>query len=596
MVGGGHVVFAPFFLDNSVVGTRLTVGLSRIQKLFSLIILAAVVTMTASLAILISGPDSSEHWRRDRNHLLDSLREEIAEFYRRHELELAYFALQDSSAVEDPIENLSAEWVYLGKKGDVTFVDSVNFLHEKSGEKFYGAAVPLKVLEMVRTGTERLGGNIFIAASTGNFITHSNLEMTGSRVPEWLKLNPIPADETWTRINSPDGKLVSSIQRTPQGWYLGYYDDVKQMSRNIRIIVAGHISVLIFLLTVMPLILYYGHKNFITPLKVLSSRARTFADGSPVLIRDRYKIRELDDLAISVNDMMDAVTSREESLRLLNETLEQKVRERTDAHEKTIETLQNARNQLLLTEKMAALGSLVSGVAHEINTPLSIGVTAASFLNERINSIYRDWDSQVLTQENLERFLKDSDEASSIVQNNLDHAAKILNSLKQVAVDQQLDERREFELGSYINDILLSLKHQLRPGKHQMKATSDGVILVYTFPGAIIQILNNLVFNSITHGFNQKEGGRINISSRVGNEEVIMVYEDNGRGLSNEEYERIFELYFTTRRGTGGSGLGMNIVFNLVTEKLNGQIEITPPANGGSGFTIRFPKITGGDI
>jgi C4-dicarboxylate-specific signal transduction histidine kinase len=330
------------------------------------------------------------------------------------------------------------------------------------------------------------------------------------------------------------------------------------------------------------LILYYGPKNFITALRVL--------------IRDRYKIRELDDLAISVNNMMDAVTSREESLRMLNETLEQKVRERTDAHEKTLETLQNARNQLLLTEKMAALGSLVSGVAHEINTPRSIGVTAASFLNGRINNIYHDWDSQVLTQENLERFLKDSDEASSIVQNNLDHAAKILNSLKQVAVDQQLDERREFELGSNINDILLSLKHQLRLGKHQMNANPDGVILVYTSPGAIIQILNNLVFTSITHGFSQKEGGRINISSRVGSDEVIMVYEDNGRGHSNEEYERIFGLYCTTRRGTGGSDLGMNIVFNLVTEKLNGQIEITLPANGGSGFTIRFPKITGGDI
>ncbi|MCK5250676.1 MAG: HAMP domain-containing histidine kinase, partial [Spirochaetaceae bacterium] len=295
-------------------------------------------------------------------------------------------------------------------------------------------------------------------------------------------------------------------------------------------------------------------------------------------------------------DMMDALMNREESLRQLNKTMEEKVNERTRVYEETIDTLRTARDQLLLTEKMAVLGTLVSSVAHEISTPLSIGVTAASFLNERTAGIYGDWDSQALTQENLEQFLKDSDEASRIIQINLDHAAKILSSLKQVAVDQQMDERREFELGSYLEDILLGLKHQLKSGKHRISAVTEGVVMVNTYPGAITQILNNLVFNSITHGFGGKEAGRIRISCREEGDEIFMIYEDDGRGLTEVEYRRIFDQFFTTRRGSGGTGLGMNIVHNLVTVKLLGQIEVSAPEGGGAGFTIRFPKNNAGEV
>ena len=353
---------------------------------------------------------------------------------------------------------------------------------------------------------------------------------------------------------------------------------------TVTIIVILVIAIVIFFLSQLV------KKHVSRPLIVLSERARGYTDGVPVLIREQFTIREIDDLARSMNDLMDTVMSREESLQRLNESLEETVAERTRVLENTIENLQRAREQLLLSEKMAVLGSLVSGVAHEINTPLSIGVTAASFLNDRTRTLFGEWDEQALTKENLERFLKDSDEGSRIIQTNLDQATRIINSLKQVAVDQQVDEYREFELGSYIRDILLSLKHQLKTGKHIISSETDGVVMVKTYPGAITQILNNLVINSITHGFDNLDGGRININARKDDEEVVMYYSDNGRGLTEEESLRIFEQFYTTRRDRGGTGLGMKIVYDLISGKLGGSIEIRPPEEGGTGFMLKFPQ------
>jgi len=367
----------------------------------------------------------------------------------------------------------------------------------------------------------------------------------------------------------------------------GIPTDPEQIRRFYRVFFW---TFLVAMTVFIPMLAIMNRSMIIRPLLRISERTRAFSGGIQVPVRESFTVREVDDLASSVNDMMEAVISREDALTRLNESLEEKVRERTRAHEQTIETLRSAREQLMLSEKMAVLGSLVSGVAHEINTPMSIGVTAASFLNERTRSMLGVWDRQALTQEDFERYLKDADEASRIIQSNLDHATRIINSLKQVAVDQQADERREFELGSYLDDILLSLKHQVKPGRHVLEAHTDGIILMDSYPGAVTQILNNLVFNSVVHGFGDREGGRIRIQCHAEGDEVVLVYTDDGRGLNDEEQLRIFDQFFTTRRDQGGTGLGMNIVRDLVITKLQGRIDITNPDGGGAGFTIRFPR------
>ena len=329
------------------------------------------------------------------------------------------------------------------------------------------------------------------------------------------------------------------------------------------------------------------------PLRLLSHRASSYAEGRPLIARERFRVREFDELAQSVNQLMDEVMSREERLQRMNEALEDEVVERTAQLQESENHLRTAREQLMVSEKMAVLGSLVTGVSHELNSPLSIGVTAASFLNERARAILSEYDDLTLTQEDLERFLADSEESSRIIQSNLDQAARIIGGLKQVAADQQVDEPRAFELSAYIGDIILSLNHQLRSGKHSIEANADGAVSVNTFAGALTQILNNLVLNSVIHGFENMEGGRISINAKKDGEDALIEYSDNGRGLNPEEKEKLFDQFYTTRRGLGGTGLGMSLTRDLVVGTLGGSIDVYEPEDGGTGFILRFPADIG---
>ncbi len=357
--------------------------------------------------------------------------------------------------------------------------------------------------------------------------------------------------------------------------------------RILVITVTATIGILVSLLII-------GIRRLILlPIKKLTAGETKFSSGDPPLVRESYCVSEIHELAHSINDMIEEVMSREEILRDLNESLEEKILERTRAHEETIETLRSTRDRLLVSEKMSALGALVSGVAIEIITPLSIGITAASFLNERTRMLKKRFDDQSLTQEDLERFFTDSEESSGIIQNNLDRTMRIITSLKQVASDQQSDQRRKFELGSYLNDVEMSMKHLLKPGKHELIVEPDGLILMNTYPGTVSRIVNDLVQNSITHGFHNIEGGKIRIGCREEGEDAIIEYRDNGRGLTEEEYRRLSGMEPAgVDIGVTGCGLGMSIVRKLV-KRLGGSFAIDPSADKGVHYILKVPKKPG---
>ena len=536
-------MFTPFFFDNRGVAIKAKLGIIQVQKIIAIVLAAVVLIMLGLLYLLLSWTDPPDLWRSKRMMSLSSLQADTSVYV---------------SAVESGSEQSQA----------------ISDMLERS----------------VRLGSELLGGELFVVNSSGTIVFHTKPEMEGRPAFSWFNLELIPRPGIWSEFEIQGIPVTGMLKDSKDGWVVGYLAETAEINSHRNLIWKIYLFILSLILIVVPLLLLFVYRNTIVPLRDFAARARVFSKGTPVIIRDEYFIREIDILAHSLNEMMEAVMNREESLRQLTDTLEEKVKERTRAHEETIETLQTARAQLLLSEKMSVLGSLVSGVAHEINTPLGIGITAASFLNERSGSILGEWNEKTLTQEELESFLKDTDESTRIIQSNLEHAAKILNSLKRVAVDQQLDECREFELCAYIEDIILSLKHQLKIGRHQIELNPCHTVLVRVNPGIITQILNNLVFNSVSHGFEGKSGGRIRIGCREDGDDIVLDYEDDGRGLTEEEKEHIFDQFFTTRRDSGGTGLGMHIVYSLVTEKLGGEITVVSPETGGAGFTIRFPK------
>jgi len=285
----------------------------------------------------------------------------------------------------------------------------------------------------------------------------------------------------------------------------------------------------------------------------------------------------------------------EEELRRLNEELEERVAERTRNLEKakkeleiSLEKLRQTQEELILSEKLAALGGLVAGVAHEINTPLGVGVTASSFLAEKLRKVERKLNNNDLKKSDLEKFFQTGRESCASILTNLERAAELIKSFKQVAADQSSELPRGFNLKSYVDEVLASLKPKYKRTDHVIENHAPDVEL-YSFPGAFMQIITNLLVNSLTHGYADGEYGRIRIGGRVRGKTLTFTFDDDGCGIPESERDKVFEPFYTTKRAQGGTGLGLHIVYNTVTQNLNGTIKMESEVDGGTHFSITMP-------
>jgi C4-dicarboxylate-specific signal transduction histidine kinase len=292
----------------------------------------------------------------------------------------------------------------------------------------------------------------------------------------------------------------------------------------------------------------------------------------------------------------DALQRSQVELQRLNQELESRVDARTselsEANQRlqqTIADLKLAQAHLVESEKLAALGGLVAGVAHEINTPLGVGVTAASHLQVETRRLQRLLEANEIKRSDLENYQRTAIESSEIILRNLGRADKLIKSFKQVAVDQGSEAPREIELAEYLDEILTSLRPTLKRAGHRIEVNCPDGLCFVTQPGALYQVVVNLVMNSVIHAFEDGQVGEIRIEATRRQDSVVLSYADNGRGMQEDARRRIFEPFFTTRRGQGGSGLGMHIVFNLVTQVLRGSIEFDSAPGHGVYFSISIP-------
>jgi c-di-GMP phosphodiesterase len=291
-------------------------------------------------------------------------------------------------------------------------------------------------------------------------------------------------------------------------------------------------------------------------------------------------------------DLESVVTQKTEELRKLNRDLEAIVALKTEKLKLQYEELNNTQLKLIENEKFASLGTLVAGVAHEINTPVGLSLTGITHLNDEINELKHAYQNNEMSETRFLNFLEHGDEVATSITTNLANAANLVKSFKQVAVDQSSEENRTINIKQYLEEILRSLHNKIKLTSHHVILDIDSELCITSNPGALSQIFTNLLMNSLLHAYpDNAQSGHIYVGVFQNANILNIIYSDDGIGLTTEVKEKIFDPFFTTKRGSGGSGLGMHIIYNIVTAKLNGNINVESTYTQGCKFMITLPII-----
>jgi signal transduction histidine kinase len=288
---------------------------------------------------------------------------------------------------------------------------------------------------------------------------------------------------------------------------------------------------------------------------------------------------ELGSMAKAVNFFVEEIGRREDALR--------RAKNRADA---TLAELRETQSNLIQAEKLASLGQLVAGVAHEINTPLGVALTTATTLEREVGQVRERAKSGRLARSDFDAGLSRLGEGTRLLVSNLTRAIDLVYGFKQVAVDQASGERRRFELSSWLNELLTSLGPLLRKSGHEVAVECPSDLELDSYPGSLGQVLTNLIMNAIVHAYPAGASGRLTITVAKFSQRVVrIVFADNGKGIAPEHIGKIFDPFFTTGRDRGSTGLGLHIVYNLVTAKLQGVISVESRPGEGARFTIDVP-------
>lgn len=357
---------------------------------------------------------------------------------------------------------------------------------------------------------------------------------------------------------------------------------------NVLLIVGG--------LTIVSGVLLFTILKIVRRLNVLAKISMAIAGGNYSYRAPEKGKDEISQLALNFNRMTDVIQQRIQEITQLNQDLEYRVEARThDLQElnttlqETIEDLKWAQKNLIRSEKMASLGSLVAGVAHELNTPIGNALTVASTLQDHTRTLNDEYQT-ALRRATLEKYLQEANTAGDLIVRNLHRAADLMTSFKHVAVDQTSENRREFDLHTTLNEVIATLFPMLKKTPYLLELQVPESITMNSYPGAIGQIVTNLVDNAVKHAFAEQEQGKMILSaSRLDNEKILMKFSDNGMGMPPDVVKRVFDPFFTTKLGQGGSGLGMSIVYNLSSAVLGGNIEVESTPGKGTLFTIILP-------
>ncbi|MDN3921994.1 sensor histidine kinase [Roseateles violae] len=348
------------------------------------------------------------------------------------------------------------------------------------------------------------------------------------------------------------------------------------------------------------LILWVMQAFVLRPMTRLTQAAEALAAGRLDKPLELGGSDEIARVGLAMERMRQALLSAFEALRQHANTLEEQVEQRTGELRtsnaelsQALAHLQTAQSELVESEKLASLGRLVAGVAHELNTPLGNSLTVVSALEDR----YKQLDLMLgsgtpMRRSQLEELVRDTRRGQDILQRNVQKAADLVRDFKQVAIDQTTDLRRDFDLTQVVEDVLVMVEPSFKRTPFVIETDLNEKLPMNSYPGSLGQVLTNLLMNALVHAFEGRDSGRVVVRcSSLGAGQVEMSVSDNGRGMEEAVRRRIFDPFFTTKLGTGGSGLGMHIVHNIVTNVLGGQIEVRSSPGQGTQMLVQLPCV-----
>lgn len=464
-----------------------------------------------------------------------------------------------------------------------------------------------KLQEEVVQGFEKyLQEEIFILDKSGTLLAHPDSNLVRQQVNQSnLEILKNKNQNQASLIYNYEGdKVIGSMNKSNiSGW-------IVVTQTKLLVILSPYI--MSFIYTLVLFAMFWGFLIFsirkslkntvIKPLEMLSESTSILAKGDFLGIEYIKTIpKTFEELASLIRDF----SYMGNELLNSNQELESKVNERTmelyAMNEEltamnielndTLENLQLAQKQLIESEKIAALGSLVAGVSHEINTPVGVSLTAASYLDSvnknMVDLIY----SSKLTKKELIDYIDSVKETTEILNINLERAVKLIQSFKDIAVDRNTDKLKDIYVRDYINTIILSLKHEYKNKNISFNVHCDEMLKISTYPGEFSQVMTNLIMNSLIHGFKNKTKGSIIISVYNELNFIKLEFEDDGVGIQSDLLPKIFNPFFTTNRSGGSTGLGLSVVYNILKSKLEGDINCVSSLDKGTKFIIKIKNI-----
>ncbi|KJZ04209.1 MULTISPECIES: sensor histidine kinase [Pseudoalteromonas] len=433
------------------------------------------------------------------------------------------------------------------------------------------------------------------------FFTSYNASRTP---PVPLKVNQIEELKT-PKVSEDYIELIKPViyEGNIEG-YVYVRGGLERLSNYINKKILVDIALTLFVLLLVLLVSRGIQKRIATPIEGLSALLQDVSKNHNYSARaPGSNIAELNVLANNLNIMLARTENQlerhkadKQEIKQLNQSLEEKVNQRTIALREANQELLNAlermhqyQNQIIENEKMASLGQMVAGVAHEVNTPIGLGITGSTLLRDKLSDIREAFQTKSLTSKQLERFVNDGIENLDLIYRNLNRAAELVSSFKRLAVSQDLEVNSRIDLSNLLTEVVASMRAELSTKQPEVTIDCDSGLAIESKAGPLQQVLEQLISNSLLHGFKDQQNNSIAITVKPSMGQLAIEYADNGMGVPKAIKKRIFDPFVTTRRGEGGSGLGMHLVYNLVTQALGGSITLDEEFSQGAKFIITLP-------